>query len=538
MRKTLHVTLACMSLLGLLVMSPLQGTRATGSSGAWSFTGSMSIDRYYHTATLLINGKVLVAGGIDDGRITNTAELYDQSSGTWSLTASMNVARYGDTAILLSNGKVLVAGCIDGISSSNQITNTAELYDPSSGAWSITGSMSVARVYHTATLLSNGKVLVAGGIDGSNGSLTNTAELYDPSSGAWSLTSSMSVPRRFHTATLLSNGKVLVAGGTSFNGSDASNNTAELYDLSSGTWSFTGSMNVGRRLHTATLLSNGKVLVAGGIDTSNASSNTAELYDLSSGAWLITGSMNVGRQIHTATLLENGNVLVAGGQSFSSYSVNTAELYDPNSGIWSLTGSMNVARIYHTATLLQNGDVLVVGGGYINSAELYAGTDTTAPVLQLPSTITMNATSPAGATVAYSVTATDPDNPSSQLTISCSPTSGSTFSSGATTVTCTATDPSNNSTTGSFSVVVVGASGQITNLISLVNSFHLKRVIQARLDTQLQAAAAAGKSNVACRHMAVFSRQVKAYTGRSGITSSQAQQLTAAATTIRKVLGC
>lgn len=438
MRKTLHVTLACMSLLGLLVMSPLQGTRATGSSGAWSFTGSMSIDRYYHTATLLINGKVLVAGGIDDGRITNTAELYDQSSGTWSLTASMNVARYGDTAILLSNGKVLVAGGIDGISSSNQITNTAELYDPSSGAWSITGSMSVARVYHTATLLSNGKVLVAGGIDGSNGSLTNTAELYD----------------------------------------------------------------------------------------------------LSSGAWLITGSMNVGRQIHTATLLENGNVLVAGGQSFSSYSVNTAELYDPNSGIWSLTGSMNVARIYHTATLLQNGDVLVVGGGYINSAELYAGTDTTAPVLQLPSTITMNATSPAGATVAYSVTATDPDNPSSQLTISCSPTSGSTFSSGATTVTCTATDPSNNSTTGSFSVVVVGASGQITNLISLVNSFHLKRVIQARLDTQLQAAAAAGKSNVACRHMAVFSRQVKAYTGRSGITSSQAQQLTAAATTIRKVLGC
>jgi hypothetical protein len=167
------------------------------------------------------------------------------------------------------------------------------------------GSLSTARYGHTSTLLSNGKVLVAGG---SNGSYLASAELYDPTSGTWAATGSLNTARQMHTATLLSNGKVLVAGG--FNGGTLA--SAELYDPASGTWAATGSLNTARWIHTATLLSNGKVLVAGGIDNVGNPFASAELYDPASGTWTATGSLNTGRYDHTATLLPNGKVLVAG----------------------------------------------------------------------------------------------------------------------------------------------------------------------------------------------------------------------------------
>jgi hypothetical protein len=273
--------------------------------------------------------------------------------GTWSTTGIMSTARIYHTATLLPNGKVLAAGGQNGVGSGKINLSSAELYDPSTGSWSSTGSMNNARRQHTATLLPNGEVLVAGG---GGGSLMSLAELYDPAAGTWSTTGSMSAGRANFTATLLPNGEVLVAGGT--NGSSYPS-SAELYDPAAGTWSTTGSMSVGRANCTATLLPSGNVLVAGGSSGGNTSSS-AELYDPAAGTWSTTGSMSVGRANCTATLLPSGNVLVAGGSS-GGYTSSSAEVYDPSARTWSLTGSMSANHISDTATLLPNGKVLVAG---------------------------------------------------------------------------------------------------------------------------------------------------------------------------------
>ncbi len=174
----------------------------------------MKTARYGHTATLLANGKVLVAGGGNDtNSYLTSAELFDPATGTWTPTGSLGTARYGHTATLLANGQVLV---VEGAYLSD-FAGSAELYDPATGVWSPTASLTNAPEGYTATLLANGKVLVAGGsyYDINVNSIVSTsAELYDPATGVWTTTGSLGAPRDDgHTATLLANGKVLVAGG-------------------------------------------------------------------------------------------------------------------------------------------------------------------------------------------------------------------------------------------------------------------------------------------------------------------------------------
>ncbi len=348
--------------VGIVIVQP-----CAGQSGTWSATGSLITGRYSHSATLLTNGKVLVASGYDGGA---SAELYDPASGTWSATGSLITARGDYTATLLPNGKVLVAGGYNG-----EPLASAELYDPATGAWTATGSLNTARGKHTATLLPNGEVLVAGGSIDIFTSL-DSAELYDPANGTWTATGSLANARWYHTATLLPNGKVLVAGGYNTVGSYVY--TAELYDPGTGAWTATGVSS--RAEHTATLLPNGRVLAAGGY----FNDSSAQLYDPASGTWTITSNLTFGRSSHTATLLPDGKVLVAGGFGYDGFvyiPLARAELYDPASGIWTATGSLITGRGGHTATLLPDGEVLAAGGSdtFLNpfaSAELYtAGGD-------------------------------------------------------------------------------------------------------------------------------------------------------------------
>jgi N-acetylneuraminic acid mutarotase len=294
------------------------------------------------------------------------------ANSAWNNTGNLNAARRSHTATLLPNGKVLVAGGDNSFDDS--ILKSAELYDPATGAWTVTGSLNKPRLSHTATLLPNGKVLVAGGWNDLDGAL-NSAELYDPSTGAWSSTANLSTVLFWHTATLLQNDKVLVVGGADEN---LPLKSAELYDPATGAWSVTGSLTAARYGHTATPLENGKVLIAGGSDDGDLASAlaSAELYDPATGTWGVTAHLKATRVLHTATLLEGGKVLVAGGYNWPPVSLSGAELYDPETGTWSVTGSLS-RRSVHTATLLPSGTVLVAGGydwnrrSSLNSTELY-----------------------------------------------------------------------------------------------------------------------------------------------------------------------
>ena len=241
--------------------------------------------------------------------------------------------------------------------------------------------MGTARYAHAATLLPNGGVLVVGGF---NGGPLSSVEVYSPYTNTWSSAAPLQTARYGHAVTVLRNGKVLVTGGCSaatFNMDSCDNNNAfargaELYDPVANAWSPAGSLALPHTNHTATLLSNDKVLVAGGTPWQSS----AELFDWQKGMWSPTGAMAVARKHHTATLLLSGKVLVTGGEPNSLTTLASRELYDPRTGTWSSIPPLAVARTHHTATLLTNGTVIIAGGnggGPLNSVELYDDVDPT-----------------------------------------------------------------------------------------------------------------------------------------------------------------
>ena len=294
---------------------------------SWTFTGSLTRPRAGHTATLLANGKVLVVGGSSGTESGMTAELYDPVTGNWSSTGSLNTSRVAFTTTLLATGKVLVAG---GVDVSDQALASAELYDPSTGTWTFTGDLITARFDHTATALLDGKVLVASGLidddDLYGPVMTVDAELYDPFTGAWSSASSLKWFRWGHTATRLLDGNVLIAGGS------YETVPAELFDPVTGTWQDVGDMKEGTWGHTATLLSDGGVIVVGGGAVARPWPIIAatESYEPATATWMDSGTLNVARSSHTATLLPDGTVLVAGGYAsgpLGDVTLRSAELF-------------------------------------------------------------------------------------------------------------------------------------------------------------------------------------------------------------------
>jgi uncharacterized protein DUF1566/galactose oxidase-like protein/Kelch motif protein len=362
----------------MMIVMPVVFTVVLCALSAWAapftMTGPLGTARAFHTATLLQSGKVLVAGGFSDSSEIAATELYDPASGTWSTGAALKAARYYHTATLLANGKVLITGGTSGAG----YLSTAEIYDPAAGTTTVTGNMTTPRYYHTATLLNNGMVLIAGG--SSYSTELATAELYDPTAGTFTATGNLTSARTRHVATLLADGTVLITGGAS-NG--AALNSVMVFNPATGTFlsvvrlKVIQTMTASRIMHTATLLPNGKVLIAGGYNGSGSVA-TAEIFDPAASKFTpftTTGSMSSARGYHTATLLPNGKVLITGGGN-NAGALSGAELYDPAAGTFNAaSGMMNAARYYHTATLLSSGNVLLVGGydgvSVLSSAEIF-----------------------------------------------------------------------------------------------------------------------------------------------------------------------
>jgi len=351
--------------------------------GASSPTGSLAAGRSAHVAVRLGDGRVLVAGGVNGFTRLASAELFSPGTGTWSTTASMSAPRLGHAAVLLADGRVLVVGgaSFNGCAAA-PVGTGAEIYDPATGKWTVTGSMKVARNSSAIVLLASGKVLVAGGGDRC-GRLWNSAELYDPATGAWTLTGFMVAPRQSAAAVRLSDGRVLVAGGMGVY-PFPSVATAELYDPASGTWKATGSMNDPRMwtledmsaLGFLALLPDGRVFTAGGLNRCNAfdcpstvSLNSADLYDPASGTWTRTGAMAGRRSEHQMTVLPSGYVLVTGGRNGGSV-LKTVELFDAASGKFLNAATLVTGRFDHTTTPLADGRALIAGG--LNSTGLSA----------------------------------------------------------------------------------------------------------------------------------------------------------------------
>jgi hypothetical protein len=331
------------------------------------------------TSTLLADGRVLVTGGYHPGpgsRPLASAELYDPATGIFTATGSMTTARNGNTATLLTNGKVLVTG---GAGWSSYLAS-AELFDPATGNFTATGSMTSARTGHKAILLADGRVLIIGGHAAAQTGFSYvddvSAETYDPATGKFSAAGSMSDISRICTVTLLRGGSVLITGASQ--GSGEAYSTAEIYDPTSRVFTPTGSMLAHLGSHSATLLLDGKVLIAAARQLSGIEYFRASLlYDPNSGKFAVTGFTLLMRDSVTATLLRDGRVLIVGGedQLHDNRLLASAELYDPATGQFTPTGSMATARIFQTATRLADGRVLIAGGfdgtDDLTSAELY-----------------------------------------------------------------------------------------------------------------------------------------------------------------------
>ncbi len=367
-----------------------------------SATGDMIMARAEHTATLLPDGRVLVVGGLDSvdeqtQQSLASAELYDPSTGMWNSTGSMTTPRARHTATLLPDGQVLVVGGYcpglttkgcpvlgdpDHAIDPDGAISLAELYDPKTGTWTTTGNMTTTRFGHTATLLTDGRILVAGAEHGMPDAILASTELYDPSTGRWTATSDMTTARTQQFAVMLGDGKVLVGGGIGPISSTAHDYlvSAELYDPISGIWTATGNLLTPRAQGgTIALLTDGKVLVAGGDGPGDAMLASAELYDPGSRSWTTAASMSGRRGGSASVSLPDGDVLVVGGFDVGNetgHGIAPSELFDPKAATWKVDGNIGMPRFAHTATLLGDGQVLVAGGyvgdGVGSSAELYS----------------------------------------------------------------------------------------------------------------------------------------------------------------------
>jgi hypothetical protein len=387
------------------------------ASGAWQWTGAMSVPRSGHAATLLPDGRVLVSGGeTAPGTAAATAEIYDPASGGWSIAGPLAVARAGHAAVLLPSGSVMLAGgtgsaaaatssewfdpavpqvrfdsllpnlrtgaiatwlppgkvLFGGGGMNNDYNAFADVFDTATSSWSGIGLVA-GRTRHTQTLLGNGKVLLAGGLYA--GTPTAHSELVSGVTSSSTATAPLLTARAAHTASLLADGSVLVAGGYGSDGAAVA--ATERYRPGLNVWTACAALNTPRADHTATLLDDGRVLVSGGRDATGQVLDSAELYDPATDRWSTLAPMGAARQRATATLLRSGAVLVAGGTDGTDQPLARTDLFDPRTSTWRRGADLTQPRVQHSATLLPSGQVLVAGGrsgpgGGLREVEIYS----------------------------------------------------------------------------------------------------------------------------------------------------------------------
>jgi hypothetical protein len=315
----------------------------------------MKEPRASHTATLLPNGEVLLAGGFHKGLdgasqlYSSTTERYDPKARVFRAAASLSEARCGHSATLLPNGKVLIAGGFN----QRGILSSAELYDPSSDSFSAAGHTTVARGSFTATLLTDGRVLFVGG-----GARTpiNDAEIYDPATNQFTKTGSLLRARLGHTATLLQDGRVLILGGLV--GRDDVTRSAEIFDPIRGGFTSAGEINMPRYKHATILLEDGRVLVVGGADARDwrGQHMSAEIFDARTNSSSRVSDLNAKRFKLPDALatLTGGRILIGGGSE-------QIELFEPKTSTFSSVGELESALYNGVVTALPEG-ALITGG--------------------------------------------------------------------------------------------------------------------------------------------------------------------------------
>lgn len=357
--------------------SPTHDSAATfGPAGKFVAVGATTIGPSY--AVLLPDGRVFLTDG-------SAVQIFDPATNKFGKAGKLDAPHIRGSVTGLPDGTVLIAGGMDNVTGDGLAT--ALVYDPKTGRATPTGSLVHARFDQQAVALADGRVLVMGGdADVANRNPVQAAEIYDPTTGRFSQAGTMVVGRESATTVLMSDGKVLIAGGDFRTSTLGSQNSAEVFDPATGKFTATGSMIAGREGAAGALLPDGRVLVSGG-DYQLIGVGTAEVYDPASGKFTRTGNMAIGRFSHNATTLADGRVLITGGliepglvasvdpgalaATDNSY-LATAELYDPYSGKFTKIGPMLSRRVGQTSTLLRDGRVLLAGGNLDKvTAEVY-----------------------------------------------------------------------------------------------------------------------------------------------------------------------
>jgi N-acetylneuraminic acid mutarotase len=354
------------------------------ATGTWSLAGTMATLRMPYYALLLGNGKVLAGGGVasydasGDGNLTSAAELYDPTANSWSTAHSMSHPHAGIEPFIMGNGKVVIAGGTDAAEVPTKVT---DIYNPSTNTWTQT-NMASARTLYAAIKLQSGKLLVIGGKTGrdtvnSRDIFTTECELFDPTTGTWTMTGAMAHPHgASYDPVMFSDGKVLIAGGLGNDG--AWTNTAEIYNPATNTWASTANnMSSTHVFTTRYKLSGDRVFITGGADADyyygfNLFTPTtfADIYTESTNTWTRAADMVSPHYQSIPVMLGNGNIFVAGGaeDKYMNFYTRTAEIYNPATNLWTPAGSMMTTRYAGAITIpLPDGNAMVMGGNTANS---------------------------------------------------------------------------------------------------------------------------------------------------------------------------